>query len=84
MSIEIKCEWCGKHMANVTYQKVREYIQKNGEICRGCQKRITLIEQFFDKKRERFMQAFDRLLGEAKDEFKEEVKRLANVRDGAE
>ena len=81
MSIEIKCEWCGRHIADVTYQKVREYVQKHGEVCGGCQKRVTLIEEFFEKKRERFMQKFNRLLDDAKEKLAEEIKRLANVRN---
>lgn len=81
MSIEIKCDWCGRHMSTVSYQKAREYIQKHGEVCGHCTKKITALEAFFDKKRERFMRQFDRLLDTSKNEFSEEVKRLANVRD---
>jgi hypothetical protein len=70
-----------RSMSWESYSKVREYVQKNGEVCKKCAKKINDIDVFFEKKRERFMQAFDRLLDKAKDEFKEEVQRLANVRD---
>jgi protein-arginine kinase activator protein McsA len=78
MSVDVRCELCNGKMATVSYSKVREYVQKNGEVCKKCANKINDIDIFFEKKRERFMQAFDRLLGKAKDEFSEEVKRLAS------
>ncbi len=81
MAIDIRCDWCDRHMATVSYKKAREYIQKNGEICKHCMKKVVAIEEFFEKKRERFMKRFDRMLEESKSQFSEEVKRLANVRD---
>ena len=78
MSIQINCEWCNKAITEVSYKNVREYVQKNGEVCKKCLKRVDQLDEFFNKKRERFMKRFDKLLGEAKTQFSQEVKRLSN------
>jgi hypothetical protein len=80
MAIDIRCEWCGRHMTTVSQNKVMEYLQQNGEVCGSCNKKVEVLDAFFLKKQERFMQQFNRLLDKAKDEFSEEVKRLASVK----
>jgi hypothetical protein len=68
-------------MATVSYKKVRDYIQQHGEICSSCLKKQNDLHEFYEKKRERFMQAFDRLLQKAETEFSKEVQRLAGEKE---
>ena len=84
MAIDIRCEWCNRRVATVSYKNVREFIQKNGEVCKKCTAQVEKLDAFFLKKQERFMQAFNKLLDKAKEDFAQEAKRLANARDSSE
>jgi len=75
--IDILCELCNRRIATVTYAKVRDYIQQNGEICITCKKKSDQLEAMFEKKKERFIQQFDKLLEVSKFELSEEIKKLA-------
>ena len=78
MAVDIRCELCDRKIATVSYTKVKEYIMANGEVCGACQRKQLALEEFFEKKRERFMQQFNRLLDKAKTDLSHEIKRLAS------
>ena len=79
MPIDLRCEFCNQHIATISYSKLRDYIQQNGEVCRQCIDKQIAVHEFWEKKRERFMQMYDKLVQKAEAELKKEIQRLAST-----
>ena len=78
MPIDILCERCNKKIFSAGIDRVRDYLQANGEVCTVCQKKEGVLERKFDRLKGEYIKKFDVLLDEAKAELGKIVRELAN------
>jgi protein-arginine kinase activator protein McsA len=76
MPVDLRCERCNKKIASVSYEKIREYVQKNGEVCGLCQKKEEQIRKFFEGMRNGYNRKMDQLIKKALDELTSKIAEL--------
>ena len=76
MPVDLRCERCNKKIASVSYEKIREYVQKNGEVCGDCQKKEEQIKAFFMGMRKGYDRKMDQLIKKALDELTSKIAEL--------
>ena len=70
MPVDLRCERCNKKIASVSYTKIREYVQKNGEICTPCLEKEQALKDFYTGRRKTFDRKMDQLIVKALDELR--------------
>jgi protein-arginine kinase activator protein McsA len=76
MPVDLRCERCNKKIASVSYEKIREYVQKNGEVCSPCLKKEEQLKVFFTGMRNGYNQKMDQLIKKALDELTSKIAEL--------
>ena len=81
MPVTLKCERCNRRIGDFPYDKVRDFVQAHGEICKDCLKREEKLIKFYDDQKNIYIRKMDKLLDEAKMELAKEVRNLGNAID---
>jgi protein-arginine kinase activator protein McsA len=78
MPVDLRCERCNKKIASVPYEKIREYVQSNGETCTPCLEKEQALRDFYLGRRKSFDRRMDKLIETALEELKQEITRMAS------
>jgi len=76
MPVNMICERCGRSMATVSFGNMREWVQRNGEICAKC---VAMEEDLIattEKLKQRYITKYDEVVIWAKQELKKEIQNL--------
>lgn len=77
MPFKVFCERCGRRIADVAAKDLREWSQKNDEVCRPCKRAEDELKKFYELKRKRFEEKIATVYAQALEELVAETKRLA-------
>jgi len=83
MPLDLKCERCNSLIATVSYDKIREYVQKNGEICKNCLLMEKKLSDFYENKKAGYIASLEQIKAKAIDDLKHEMMRLSGVTDNS-
>ena len=78
MPVNLLCERCGKSIGNFPYDKVRDYVQANGETCKECLKNEDKLIKFWEREKNGYIRKLDLILEEAKQALADKINELAN------
>ena len=76
MPVDLKCDRCNTKIASVSYEKIREYVQKNGETCGKCLKLEEATKVFFEGMRKGYNRKMDQLIQKALSDLKAGIESL--------
>jgi uncharacterized protein with PIN domain len=79
MPIDLRCDRCNKKITTVSYEKIREYVQKNGETCAKCLKLEESIRVFYVGLKKSYDRKMDQLIKKALDELTSKIEAQSNV-----
>ena len=82
MPVDLRCDRCGRKIASVSYEKIREYVQKNGETCQKCLKMEEGLKSFYLGRRKAFDKKMDQLIAHALSELTKKIEELKTEDDG--
>ena len=81
MPVDLKCNRCNGIMGTFDYNKVRDYVQANGETCKHCLKREETLMKFFEHAKTGYVKQLDKIAEQAKLELAEKIRELADEPD---
>jgi len=84
MPLDLRCERCNGHIVTVSYSKIRDYVQENGEVCKSCLDMEVKLKSFFEKKKQSYIRRLDSVEKQALDDLKHEIARLSGGADNNE
>ena len=79
MPVDLRCDRCNKKIASVNYEKIREYVQKNGETCKTCLQAEEKLKVFFTGMKNTYNRKMDQLITKALDDLKNKIAQLSEV-----
>jgi hypothetical protein len=81
MPIDLRCDRCNKKIVTTSYDKIREFVQKNGETCPKCLKMEEQIKVFFVGMRKGYDRKMDALIAKALADLKTQIATLKEPED---
>lgn len=76
MPVNMICERCGRSMGIVTFKNMREWVQRNGEVCSKCIAWEEDLSVTTDKLKQRYIAKYDEVVLWAKQELAKEIQNI--------
>lgn len=76
MPVDLRCDRCNKKIASVSYEKIREFVQTNGETCQKCLDMEEKLRTFYAGMRKSYDRKMDGLISKALEELASKIEEL--------
>jgi hypothetical protein len=80
MAIKFFCELCGKEMGTAPAGRIKEFSKKFGDKCDQCIKMESDLGKFFESRKSIFLNKFNELVKESKDDLVSEIANMIEER----
>jgi len=81
MPVDLLCERCGRKIGSFPWDKVRDYVQANGETCKGCIKQEEKLTKFYTDMRDAYIRRLDKIRDDVLKQLTAKMEEIKNEPD---